>query len=198
MLNNLRDLRGCCGPPRFLPLGFIYCPQLLLLLVSIHQSQDQTPSPERKREPRAGSVRQRRFCPRLRLEGPRRVWELLCVAWKVLVARGGRIDHWGSRNFSPNIGLLRARRAECSVALITVRMPLPSSLYPSPRVDPTNRDLGALERGARRARQCPPPGGTAPSCFATGGKKTGARPWIYVSTVGIRSQGALLVPLISG
>ncbi|XP_020402759.1 uncharacterized protein [Zea mays] len=119
MLNNLRDLRGCCGPPRFLPLGFIYCPQLLLLLVSIHQSQDQTPSPERKREPRAGSVRQRRFCPRLRLEGPRRVWELLCVAWKVLVARGGRIDHWGSRNFSPNIGLLRARRAECSVALIT-------------------------------------------------------------------------------
>jgi hypothetical protein len=111
MLNNPRDLWGCCGPPRLLPLGFIYYPQLLLLLVSIHQSQDQTPSLELKRKPRAGSVRQRCFCPRLRPKGPQRVWVLLCVAWKVLMTRGGRIDHWGGQNFSPNIGFRRARRA---------------------------------------------------------------------------------------
>jgi hypothetical protein len=56
------------------------------------------------------------------------------ASWKVLVARGGRIDHCSSRNSSPNTNLCRARRAEGNIVLIKVRMPLPRSRYPSLRV----------------------------------------------------------------
>jgi hypothetical protein len=51
-------------------------------------------------------------------------------------------DRFRQAKFLPNLGLCRALWAERNVALIMVRMPLPSLLYPSPRVDPTNQDLG--------------------------------------------------------
>jgi hypothetical protein len=56
----------------------------------------------------------------------------------------------------------------------------------------------ALEHRAHRTWQWPPPGRAAPSCFATRGKKTGARPLIYVLTIEIRSRGGgtLLASLI--
>lgn len=51
-------------------------------------------------------------------------------------------DRFGRAEFLPNLGLRRALWAERNVALIIVRMPLPSLLYPSPHVDPTNQDSG--------------------------------------------------------
>ena len=94
----------------------------------------------------AENTRQRRPRSQPVFKGPLWVWGILCVAWKVLVARGGRIDHCSSRNSSPNTDLHHDQWEEGNVVLIKVRMPLPRSRYPSLCVALT--DWSLEQRGA--------------------------------------------------
>ena len=78
----------------------------------------------------AENTRQRRPRSQLVFRGPLWVWGILCIAWKVLMARGGRIGHYSGRNSSPNTDLRNAQRAEGNIVLIKVRMPLRVHVIP--------------------------------------------------------------------